>query len=91
MLTNLGELGIDDHVPVHILVKPVNDPPVAVGDTGNILDEDAQRAYVQLEAAQRMLRAQGRTSWLEVRLDDWRRLAPCAGTHACVAARNAWR
>jgi lipoprotein-releasing system permease protein len=37
-------------------------------------DEDAQRAYVAIEDARRLLHAAGRTSWIEVRLDDWRRL-----------------
>jgi len=37
-------------------------------------DEDSQRAYVALEDARRLLHAPGRTSWIEVRLDDWRRM-----------------
>jgi lipoprotein-releasing system permease protein len=37
---------------------------------------DAQRAYVGLAAAGRLLRAAGGSSWVEVRLDDLRRLEP---------------
>jgi lipoprotein-releasing system permease protein len=37
--------------------------------------EDSQRGYVGLEAAGRMLRAAGRATWVEVRLDDLSRLA----------------
>ncbi len=38
--------------------------------------EDSQRAYVALSTTQRLLRADGRASWLEVRLDDLGRLRP---------------
>lgn len=38
--------------------------------------QDSQRAYVALEAARRLLRAEGRASWIEVRLDDPRALHP---------------
>ena len=38
--------------------------------------EDSQRAYVALAAAQRLMRVEGSTSWLEVRVDDPRRLDP---------------
>jgi len=38
--------------------------------------EDATRAYVTLDSARSLLRADGATSWLEVRLHDLRRLVP---------------
>jgi lipoprotein-releasing system permease protein len=38
--------------------------------------EDLSRAYVHIDSARRLLRQEGLTSWLEVRLDDLRRLAP---------------
>jgi len=37
--------------------------------------EDSQRAYVSLAAAQGLLKAEGRMSWVEVRIDDLRRLS----------------
>jgi len=37
-------------------------------------DEDAQRAYVAIQDARRLLHATEQSSWIEVRLDDWRRL-----------------
>jgi lipoprotein-releasing system permease protein len=36
--------------------------------------QDARRAYIDLEAARRLMRAPEGTSWIEVRLDDLRRL-----------------
>jgi lipoprotein-releasing system permease protein len=36
--------------------------------------QDSQRAYVTLESARAMLRAPGRASWLDIRLDDLRDL-----------------
>jgi len=38
--------------------------------------EDSLRAYVGLPAARKLLRAQGKVSWVEVRLDDLRQLEP---------------
>jgi lipoprotein-releasing system permease protein len=38
--------------------------------------QDSQRAYVRLEPARKMMRAPGRASWLDVRLDDLRQLRP---------------
>jgi lipoprotein-releasing system permease protein len=38
--------------------------------------EDSQRAYVPLASADKLLHAEGRSSWIEVRLDDLRRLEP---------------
>ena len=37
--------------------------------------EDSQRAYIGIEAAGRLLRATGRATWVEVRLDELSRLA----------------
>ena len=39
-------------------------------------DEDAQRAYVGIDDARRLLHAPEQSSWIEVRLRDWRRLQP---------------
>jgi len=36
--------------------------------------EDSQRAYVSIDSARRLLRQEGQTSWLEVRIDDLRQL-----------------
>ncbi len=36
--------------------------------------QDSQRAYVDLEAAARLVKSAGRTNWVEIRLDDLRRL-----------------
>jgi lipoprotein-releasing system permease protein len=36
--------------------------------------EDSQRAYVHIDSARRLLRQEGQTSWLEVRIDDVRQL-----------------
>jgi len=36
--------------------------------------EDSQRAYVHIDSARRLLRQDGQTSWLEVRIDDVRQL-----------------
>ncbi len=38
--------------------------------------EDLLRSYISLDEARSLLRAQGRTSWVDVRLDDVRRLVP---------------
>jgi lipoprotein-releasing system permease protein len=38
--------------------------------------QDSQRAYVRLEPARKMMRAPGRASWLDVRLDELRQLRP---------------
>jgi len=38
--------------------------------------EDSVRAYLRLEAVRKLLREPGRTSWVEVRLDDLRDLEP---------------
>jgi lipoprotein-releasing system permease protein len=38
--------------------------------------QDSQRAYVQIGPARKMMRAPGRASWLDVRLDDLRQLKP---------------
>jgi lipoprotein-releasing system permease protein len=38
--------------------------------------QDSERAYVALDSAQRLLRAAGLASWVELRLDDLRALAP---------------
>ncbi len=43
-------------------------------------DEDAQRAYVGIDDARRLLHAPGRSSWIEVRLRDWRRLQSSKAT-----------
>jgi len=37
--------------------------------------EDSHRAYITLEAARHLMRLPGRSSWLEIRLDDLRQLA----------------
>jgi lipoprotein-releasing system permease protein len=42
--------------------------------------EDSQRAYVSIAAARKLLRADNRASWVELRLDDLRRLAPMKRT-----------
>jgi lipoprotein-releasing system permease protein len=39
-------------------------------------DEDAQRAYLAIDDARRLLHAPEQSSWIEVRLRDWRRLQP---------------
>ena len=43
-------------------------------------DEDSQRAYVGIDDARRLLHAQGLSSWIEVRLRDWRRLQSSKAT-----------
>jgi lipoprotein-releasing system permease protein len=42
--------------------------------------EDSQRAYVSIAAARKLLRADSRASWVELRLDDLRQLAPMKRT-----------
>jgi len=44
--------------------------------TSEHFQEDLQRAYVDIDTTRALLREEGATSWLEVRLEDLRRLAP---------------
>jgi lipoprotein-releasing system permease protein len=44
--------------------------------SSNHFQEDSQRAYIHIDSARRLLREEGLTSWIEVRLDDLRRLGP---------------
>jgi lipoprotein-releasing system permease protein len=46
--------------------------------------QDSQRAYVRIEAAQTLLGAEGRASWVDVRLEDEDRLAAMKGMLVCA-------
>ena len=78
-------LGVIEGDLLRVLVPQVTLTPWAPQPRSKVLEvvgtyssdhfqEDSQRAYVTLEGARRLLRAQAGSSWVEVRLDDLRRL-----------------
>jgi lipoprotein-releasing system permease protein len=78
-------LGVIDGDLVRVLAPQVTLSPWAPVPRSGIFEvvgtyhsehfqEDSQRAYVHLDAARKLLRARDQASWIEVRLDDLRRL-----------------
>jgi len=79
------ELGVIEGDLVRVLVPQVTLSPWAPVPRSRVFEvvgtyasghfqQDSQRAYVGVESARGLLRAPGRASWLEVRLDDLRQL-----------------